>query len=43
MNPKLRVALCGLALLGAGSAFAVEFTPARSSDDLVNPHKGWML
>lgn len=43
MKLKLRLALCGLALLWAGSAFAVEFTPARSSDDLVNPHKGWML
>ena len=41
MQQSLRAALFRLALMG--TALALEFTPARSSGDLVNPHKGWML
>ncbi|HWS28444.1 MAG TPA: DUF4832 domain-containing protein [Xanthomonadales bacterium] len=43
MRLKYQAALCGLALAWAATACAIEFTPARSSDDLGNPHKGWML
>ncbi len=40
MNRVLTVLLL---LLASTAAAGREFTPARSSDDLVNPHKGWML
>lgn len=32
-----------LLLCPVNDGLARDFTPARSSDDLVNPHKGWML
>ena len=43
MQLTRRGMLFGMFLCWLGTALAVEFTPARTSDDLVNPHKGWML
>lgn len=35
--------LASLWLVASAPMSAVTFMPARSSDDLANPHKGWML
>lgn len=39
----MRAAVLLVLLLNAVVATAVEFTPAASSDDIDNPHKGYML
>ena len=43
MRRYLRGLLCGIGAACASAAPAIEYTPARTVDDLANPHKGWML
>ncbi len=43
MQLARRTTLFGICLLSSLAAMALDFTPARTGDDLVNPHKGWML
>lgn len=43
MRRRWRIWLVPLALAWTGALCAAVYAPPRSTDDLVNPHKGWML